>query len=61
MLLMSKKEKIFILRYDDPFDIKGVSLNGSNPSLEVEAKFAVRKWQMKNSSKKDYAKGKSEK
>jgi hypothetical protein len=40
---MSKKEKIFILRYDDPFDIKGVSLNGSSPSLEIEAKFAVRK------------------
>jgi hypothetical protein len=58
---MSKKEKIFILRYDDPFDIKGVSLNGSSPSLEIEAKFAVRKWQMKNSNKKDHAREKSDK
>jgi len=58
---MSKKEKILILRNDDPFEIKGVSLNGSSPSLEVEAKFAVRTWQMKNTSKKNNAKGKPEK
>jgi len=34
-----------ILRIDDPFGIRQVSLPGSPPSLHIEAQIVVRQWQ----------------
>ena len=44
----TNKKRVFILRDDDPLDIRKVSLPGALPSLETEARIAVRQWVSKN-------------